>query len=585
MKLDKPDNNSIYSEIFSSFFRLIAILIFLLLLISYMIISYITIHTRSLQAVSQVENSSNNVTYMLQDDIILCNGLVNDENLIQNLNSFLSGNISKKIDMDNALTQLFESYYYTHNEINSIRIFLPLSYKPDVIGFKSIAYLDTYNTEEWTKYFSAGSSSIATEYSCSPKYNAYFEKNVECLALIVPIMNGKTDCRGFICMDINKNILLSKANGGSDSVTAPTFIIDNKGNILSGTSRLASDFVFDNNIRYSAQSGYKTTKYNGNKYLLVYSTTNRYGWKTLQLIPYSAISSLTIPTLLIFLSLMLVFFSFSIFYSRRKSALLAQPLQELSDSMEISAPVTVNKNMATELQSVYITYNKLLENNKMLISEIEKNLEKQKKSETKMLLAQISPHFLYNTLNSIAWKAVNANQPEICSVVSKLAKLFKLSYNFTSEFTTLSQELAHIQLYIELQQECFSNKFDYTISIPDELSCFEMPRFILQPLVENSIIHGFSQIDHEQKGLLSITGTADEALIITISDNGSGIDKDILDKLNSDNYFSEKYGIHNINQRIKLLCGAEYGITFKSNGHSKTSAVISLPIIIKPKNE
>ena len=200
-----------------------------------------------------------------------------------------------------------------------------------------------------------------------------------------------------------------------------------------------------------------------------------------------------------------------------------------------------------------------------------------------MLLAQISPHFLYNTLNSIAWKAVNANQPEICSVVSKLAKIFKISYNFTSEFTTLSQELDHIQLYMELQKECFSNRFDYEISIPEEISAFKMPRFVLQPLVENAIIHGFSQIDHEQKGHIEIIGQADENLTITVQDNGCGIDKSILDKLNSDNYFSEKYGIHNINQRIKLLCGSEYGITFKSNGYNKTIADITLPIYMYPK--
>ncbi|MBO5060113.1 MAG: histidine kinase [Clostridia bacterium] len=585
MSLGKLRNNSIYSEIFSSFFRLITVLILVILLICYFIINYITIHTRSLQSVSLVESYCNNVTYMFQDDIILCNSLATNDTLIQNLRSFPTSGTSQKVDIDNEITRLFEGYYYTHEEISNIRIFLPLSQKADIIGFKAISYLETYNSSDWTKYFSSESSAIVTEYTCSTTYNSSFEKNRDCIAIIVPVMANKTHCLGFVCMDIRKDKLHSKIQSNTESIATPIFIADIKGNIISDNSLLASDFKLDKSLLYSPSSGYAVTKYKGDKYLLAYSTTNRHGWKTFQLIPYSTISSLTLPILLIFLFLMLVFFSIAIFYSRRRSALLAQPLQRLSDAMELSARVTISDDMAAELQSVYVTYNKLLDNNTMLISEVEKTLEKQRKSETKMLLAQISPHFLYNTLNSIAWKAVNANQPEICSVVSKLAKLFKISYNFTSEFTTLSQELDHIQLYMELQKECFSNKFDYSISLPEDISGFEMPRFVLQPLVENAIIHGFSQIDHGQKGLISICGSADENLIITVQDNGSGIDKAILDKLNSDRYFSEKYGIRNINQRIKLLCGAEYGITFKSNGHSKTEAVITLPIRIKPAEE
>ena len=130
---------------------------------------------------------------------------------------------------------------------------------------------------------------------------------------------------------------------------------------------------------------------------------------------------------------------------------------------------------------------------------------------------------------------------------------------------------------MDLQKECFNSSFDYTIDIPDEYLDFKLPRFILQPIVENSIIHGLAQkITH---GVITITAKADKNLVIRIIDNGTGINQDILRKLNSGTYFSEKYGLANVVERIKLYCGKDYGIYFSSHPYFATEAVITLPII------
>ena len=171
---------------------------------------------------------------------------------------------------------------------------------------------------------------------------------------------------------------------------------------------------------------------------------------------------------------------------------------------------------------------------------------------------------------------MNANQIEISMLVSKLAKLCRTRYNFTAEFIPLSEEIEHIEYYMQLQKECSKNKFDYSISIDEPLLGFYVPRFILQPIVENSILHGFSEISKD--GRITVRTYADEDLTIEISDNGNGIDNDIIVKLNKNDYKTEKYGLRNINQRIKLLCGDDYGMTFSSNGHSRTTVKILLPI-------
>ena len=132
---------------------------------------------------------------------------------------------------------------------------------------------------------------------------------------------------------------------------------------------------------------------------------------------------------------------------------------------------------------------------------------------------------------------------------------------------------------MELQKEAFRKNFDYEINLPEDLFDVYVPRFILQPIVENTIIHGFAQLS--QNGLIRVNIQAAESLCITIEDNGTGISHDIIIKLNSGNYNTEKYGIRNINQRIKMLCGDKYGIIFESNGYNYTKATISLPLIEK----
>ena len=130
---------------------------------------------------------------------------------------------------------------------------------------------------------------------------------------------------------------------------------------------------------------------------------------------------------------------------------------------------------------------------------------------------------------------------------------------------------------MDLQKECFNNSFDYSIECSDEARNLMIPKFILQPIIENSIIHGFSQkiVD----GKISVSVSTDAELIITVKDNGAGIENDTLEKLNEGNYFSEKYGIRNIGERIKLSCGQKYGLNFTSHTLAGTQVIITLPKI------
>ena len=157
----------------------------------------------------------------------------------------------------------------------------------------------------------------------------------------------------------------------------------------------------------------------------------------------------------------------------------------------------------------------------------------------------------------------------------------KIYYKFEGN-TTIDRELLQISLYLDLQLKCFKKSFTYRINAPENCDKYIIPSFILQPLIENSIIHGFSQINRE--GRIDITIVIENDISITVKDNGTGIRQEILDSLNANNYHSQKYGIRNVINRIKTICGDEYGITFSSSGDN-TTAVIKLPIIKKEDND
>ena len=255
---------------------------------------------------------------------------------------------------------------------------------------------------------------------------------------------------------------------------------------------------------------------------------------------------------------------------------IISPIIKLSETMSNFDKANSFDVYGKEIIVLYRQYNILLEKQEELLLETKQKGENEKQAEIKALIAQINPHFLFNTLNSIGYSALNINADNIVSMISKLGKICHISYNMDSLITVLSEEIRHVSLYMNLQKDCFHNKFEYDISMDENLESQLVPKFILQPIIENSILHGFHQINHEGK----IKITCSDVLQITVHDNGTGIPESILKKLSAHEYKSEKYGVHNVNERIRLICGDNnlYGIKYKSNGHSYTTATITLPL-------
>lgn len=229
-----------------------------------------------------------------------------------------------------------------------------------------------------------------------------------------------------------------------------------------------------------------------------------------------------------------------------------------------------------ELAQVGFRFNRMLEQIVVLIGEVTEAETHKRSAEIKALSAQMDPHFLYNTLNTIYWK-LNLKQVEPSQkMVLSLSRLFQLGLNKGQEITTLSKELEHVRQYLELQSSCYEGMFHYEIHVREpELAALSIPRIILQPLVENSILHGFRDLESGGRIEIEIAGDG-ERWVLAVRDNGSGMEEDQVRALFWQE--SEKgYAVSNLIRRLQLYYGDSAEFYVDSAPGRGTEVRISVP--------
>ena len=275
----------------------------------------------------------------------------------------------------------------------------------------------------------------------------------------------------------------------------------------------------------------------------------------------------------------------SIYFSKR----FTSPIREISEEMtqfdgnDFSRLIELNTN--TELDQIGHSYNKMLKNIENLLAEIKEQEGVLRRTELNMLLAQINPHFLYNTLESIRMKAFTVGDREVANAIKLLGKSMRyvLENNGTT-FTALKNELNHIETYIMIQKMRFGDKFNYELCVDDDIDteqCRILP-LLLQPIVENALVHGLEE--KEEGGMITLQVErcgGSEDIRITISDNGCGMDEATLAQLRRDieeknPERKESIGLYNINQRIKLCYGEQYGMAVQSELEKGTAVSITI---------
>lgn len=272
---------------------------------------------------------------------------------------------------------------------------------------------------------------------------------------------------------------------------------------------------------------------------------------------------------------------------------IAKPVKELSDVTKQVAKgdFTVRTGIAndTELGVLGESLNVMIDKINELLQQVTTEQIRLRKAELELLQSQINPHFLYNTLDTIIWLAEGGDQKMVVSMVSSLSDFFRTSLNQGRDFVCIKEEIKHVRSYLEIQQVRYQDILEYEINISEELEQYIIPKITIQPLVENALYHGIK--NKRGVGKIIVEGKLyDKNIYLYVRDNGIGMSEDRLAKVNArinNIELNEKgiFGLYNVNERIRLRFGEEYGINIESKYNEGTSVIIKLPCEVNEKNE
>ncbi|GGF89149.1 histidine kinase [Paenibacillus albidus] len=272
------------------------------------------------------------------------------------------------------------------------------------------------------------------------------------------------------------------------------------------------------------------------------------------------------------------------------SARIARPIRKLERTVKLVGEgdlhTPINVSGAYEVEQLSKRFNLMLQRIRQLMEQIIYEQETKRKGELEVLQSQINPHFLYNTLNSVIRLAERGKTDEVITMIQSLSRFFRISLSKGSNIITVQEELDHIRHYLVIQSFRFKNKFRYEITARDEVLQVQTIKLILQPLVENAIYHGIEMMPDE--GLISIDARLQgELVVIRISDNGLGMSPERLGMILSGSKSSSGsgVGVKNVNERIGLYYGREYGLSFESEIEEGTTVTITFPARRDARNE
>lgn len=264
---------------------------------------------------------------------------------------------------------------------------------------------------------------------------------------------------------------------------------------------------------------------------------------------------------------------------------ITKPIRQLRDSMSMVEEgefekANVDITTENEIGSLSKSFNVMTERIHTLMDQNVYEQKQKRKIELRALQAQINPHFLYNTLDSIIWMSEAGRNEEVVEMTSALARLLRQSISNDQELVAVEKEIDYVRSYLTIQKMRYQDKLEYSIDIDPEIRFVEIVKLTLQPLVENAIYHGLKY--KESKGNLDIRGFADgKDAVITIRDDGIGMEEQTLAHIFDEaekEHKSNGVGVSNVQKRLQLYFGPEYGISYESKRGEGTMAIVRVPL-------
>ena len=365
--------------------------------------------------------------------------------------------------------------------------------------------------------------------------------------------------------------ILTDENGG--------IVADQDGNVLYNKTGLKELKLFDDNKKDTSQTADKLLSKISQTCTWTQTESEENDWVFYFYKSQDAISGSVRRILLEEIPLIIACGFIILFLGLSFSRIFTRKIEELTKNMDQvndgSREVTVSSDSEDEVGILINSFHNMMDEINRLIDEVYVNKIALKEYELKALQAQINPHFLYNTLSMMNWMAIRSNQMEISKVTLALSTFYRTALSKGEDVVTVENCIQNMQAYLEIQLTMHDNNFSVDWDIDPTIKNEKMPKLLLQPVVENAIEHGIDEKeDGDKKIFLSFRGNGDD-VVITVRDNGMGMPQEKAETLVT--YQAKGYGLKNVNDRIRILYGENYGIRIFSAPDEGTTVVMRFP--------
>lgn len=394
---------------------------------------------------------------------------------------------------------------------------------------------------------------------------------------------------GVILLDIRHDIIQSSINGVTIGEKGFVFVMDQEDNIVYTP---VNGIVYRVNPKWVKAMEPMSVQIQGGSYQIRSELSPYTGWRTVGVFSMDEVMSSVNTIVYILFTCVIISLVLVVIVSFKFSRTLTNPIFKLKRLMKQaeSGDLTVRFNFQhnDEIGELGQSFNHMIARIDQLIQMVYVEQENKRTAEMKSLQEQIKPHFLYNTLDTISWMARDYDAEDIVRLVDALTNMFRIGLSHGKDIITVKEEITHVSNYLYIQKIRYKDKLNYVIHVDESLYAVEVPKLILQPLVENAIYHGVKA--KRGGGTITITGVPEgENLVFTVQDDGAGMLQEKVEELNrrmsERSVLDEKksFGLFYIRERIQLCYGKGYGVHVESTLGEGTRVTITLPLYQKPK--
>ncbi|MGB9678757.1 MAG: sensor histidine kinase [Thermoanaerobacteraceae bacterium] len=561
----------LYKKMFLSYILIIVIPLIIIAFITGKVTSDFINEEVKKTTLETLNQSNKNISKMMEN--------LKDTLLFVSMNRELQSNLTKfsnntSFEINKQITAIRNSILYPgifNENYNSIEIYaIDKPDYPDNFEQNNVMSSKIVENKEWYKK------------TLELKGKLYWFVNNDFGFPLISVARVVTSVKDFekpiavISVDLDLQKIAAAISGIKISKSSVVYLCNNEGNIIYPEGK---NFNNDKKL-YNQNSGSGFFNNKDGKEMYIYNTIPQNQWKIIAMIPLKELNEKADALRNYIYMLAFVVLIISALFSLYFSYTFSKPIIMLANKMESIKDGNLDVMAKTEIKGeigiLYSSFNYMIKRINDLIHEVYLSKLKKKEAELKALQAQINPHFLYNTLDSINWIALRNNVPDISKMVNALASILRYSLNKGNEIISIQDEIKQVESYIIIQKIRFRNKFDVYFDIDKKILNYKTIKLILQPLVENALIHGIET--YEGKGYIKIKGFYEhDNIIFEIINNGNTIDLSKVNYLlNSATEEKDSYGIQNVNERLKLYYGENFGLRFYIN-ENNTIARISIP--------